>query len=152
METLHPSDYIMERLRALKWSQSELVRASGISRSRMSKLLARTQGHGVTPLLAVRLEKALGRKAEEWLRLQLEWDLRQKIAKLREAQDEALSYAVDEARNVLVEASASTIAASSNLRPVGRIYAQNWVKYGDPHETPLYVGEDGRVKRARKGV
>ena len=76
----HPGEHIADELHALGMSQSDLARALGISRDRVSKIL---QGQrGITADTALRLSRWLGTSPEMWLRLQNLYDL-------RKAEDEA---------------------------------------------------------------
>ena len=62
-----------------------------------------------------------------------------------------MAYAWDNNRKILVEAPIKEIDASSHLLPRGAAWAHLWVKDGGQHETSLYVGDGGRVRRARGG-
>lgn len=45
----------------------------GVSRKQLSALL--NERSGISPEMAVRLEKGVGSSAEQWMRLQMAWDL-----------------------------------------------------------------------------
>src|SRR5438067_12172581 len=63
-------DYIKNHLDV---SQADLARALGISKVRVSQLM---NGRArITPATALRLARVVGRTPEEWLQLQLEFDL-----------------------------------------------------------------------------
>jgi addiction module HigA family antidote len=70
----HPGEIIKEDcLEALGLSVTSGAKALGVSRQALSNLI---NGHaGVTPEMAIRLEKAFGSDAETWLRLQMNHDI-----------------------------------------------------------------------------
>lgn len=52
---------------------------------------------------------------------------------------------------MLVEMTAKAFHATdpdSDLRPVSAQQAHHWVRSGAPHETPLWIDCDGRIRRA----
>jgi addiction module HigA family antidote len=71
---VHPGEVIREAcLRALGLSVTEAAKGLGVTRKALSELL---NGHsGVSPEMAIRLEKAGWSTAETWLRMQLQHDL-----------------------------------------------------------------------------
>jgi len=69
----HPGEMIGDSLEELAVSVTEAARVLGITRQQLHNLIAGRSG--VTPEMAVRLEKALGSTAEAWLRLQMNYDL-----------------------------------------------------------------------------
>jgi addiction module HigA family antidote len=69
----HPGDIIRDCLDELGVNVTDGARALGVTRSALSRLLNRKAG--VSPEMAVRLEKAIGSTAGFWLRLQLNYDL-----------------------------------------------------------------------------
>ena len=69
----HPSVHIEKILKTRKWSYNTLAKESGIRPGRVSEIMNRKRR--VTPDLALKLEKALGVKATEWLNAQVEYDL-----------------------------------------------------------------------------
>jgi len=71
----HPGDLIRDCLDEVKISVTEGAKALGVTRATLSRLL--NGKAGVSPEMAVRLEKALGSSAGFWLRLQLNYDLAQ---------------------------------------------------------------------------
>ena len=70
----HPGEIIREEcIEPLGLSITEAAKGLGVTRKALSELL---NGHsGVSPEMAIRLEKAFGSTAETWLRLQLQYDL-----------------------------------------------------------------------------
>jgi antitoxin HigA-1 len=79
----HPGELVREEcLLPLELSVTEGARVLGITRQALSNLI---NGHsGVSPEMAIRLEKAFGSTAEAWLRMQLNYDIWQ----ARQRQDE----------------------------------------------------------------
>lgn len=71
----HPGDIIRDCLDELKVTVTEAAQALGVTRPALSRVLNRKAG--VSPEMAVRLEKTLGSTAGFWLRLQLNYDLAQ---------------------------------------------------------------------------
>jgi len=69
----HPGDIIRDCLDELKISVTDAAKALGVTRATLSRLL--NGKAGVSPQMALRLEKALGSSAGFWLRLQLNYDL-----------------------------------------------------------------------------
>jgi addiction module HigA family antidote len=81
----HPGDVIREAcLRPLGLSVTEAAAGLGVTRKALSDLL---NGHsGVSPEMAIRLEKAGWSTAETWLRMQVQRDLwlaRQRAGKIK---------------------------------------------------------------------
>lgn len=72
---LHPGKLIKADIDALGLSIVEAARGLGISRQQLHNVIAGRAG--VTPEMALRLEKALGSTADTWLRIQLNYDLAQ---------------------------------------------------------------------------
>lgn len=70
----HPGEIIREDcLKALDLSVTDAAKGLGVTRKALSELL---NGHsGVSPEMAIRLEKAGWSTAETWLRMQLQHDL-----------------------------------------------------------------------------
>ena len=75
----HPGSLIKSDLDELGLSVVEAAKALGISRQQLHSVIAGRAG--VTPEMAVRLEKALGSTADTWLRMQMNYDLAQVRAK-----------------------------------------------------------------------
>jgi addiction module HigA family antidote len=71
----HPGSLIKSDIDALGLSVVEVAKALGISRQQLHSVIAGRAG--VTPEMAVRLEKALGSTADTWLRMQMNYDLAQ---------------------------------------------------------------------------
>lgn len=79
----HPGEFITEvYLEPNKLSGRELAISLGVSPSTLNRILNGTAG--VSPIMALRLSKVLGRSAESWLAMQTNYDLWQarKIVKL----------------------------------------------------------------------
>jgi addiction module HigA family antidote len=70
----HPGEIIREAcLQPLALTVTDAAHALGVTRKALSDLL---NGHsGVSPDMAIRLEKVFGSTADAWLRLQLQRDL-----------------------------------------------------------------------------
>jgi len=75
----HPGSLIKSDLDELGLSVVKAAKALGISRQQLHSVIAGRAG--VTPEMAVRLEKALGSTADTWLRMQMNYDLAQIRAK-----------------------------------------------------------------------
>jgi addiction module HigA family antidote len=71
----HPGSLIKADIDGLGLSVVEVAKALGISRQQLHSVIAGRAG--VTPEMAVRLEKALGSTADTWLRMQMNYDLAQ---------------------------------------------------------------------------
>jgi addiction module HigA family antidote len=71
----HPGSLIKADIDQLGLSVVEAAKALGISRRQLHSVIASRTG--VTPEMAVRLEKALGSTADTWLRMQMNYDLAQ---------------------------------------------------------------------------
>ncbi|MBR1123954.1 HigA family addiction module antidote protein [Bradyrhizobium lablabi] len=69
----HPGELIGDTLNELKVSVSEAARALGITRQQLHNVIAGRSG--ITPEMAVKLEKAIGSTADTWLRMQMNYDL-----------------------------------------------------------------------------
>jgi addiction module HigA family antidote len=69
----HPGELIGDTLDELKVSIVEASRCLGITRQQLHNLIAGRSG--ITPEMAVRLEKAIGSTADAWLRMQSNYDL-----------------------------------------------------------------------------
>jgi addiction module HigA family antidote len=70
----HPGEIIRDQcLEPLGLSVTDAAKGLGVTRTALSELL---NGHaGVSPEMAIRLEKGFGSTAETWLRMQLAYDL-----------------------------------------------------------------------------
>ena len=70
----HPGELIRELcLKPLGLSVTAAAKGLGVTRKALSELI--NGRSGVSPEMALRLEKAFGSTAETWLRTQLEYDL-----------------------------------------------------------------------------
>jgi antitoxin HigA-1 len=81
----HPGEIVREEcLKPLGLTVTAAADALGITRKGLSDLL---NGHtGVSPDMAIRLEKVFGSTADTWLRMQLQYDLweaRQRTDKIK---------------------------------------------------------------------
>lgn len=70
----HPGEFIQDELEALGWTQSDLARALGVSRDRISEIVRGERS--ITADTALRLARWLNTSPEMWLRLQEMYDLR----------------------------------------------------------------------------
>lgn len=70
----HPGELIRDQcLEPLGLSVTDAAKGLGVTRKALSELV---NGHaGISPEMAIRLERAFGSTAETWLRMQLEYDL-----------------------------------------------------------------------------
>jgi antitoxin HigA-1 len=71
----HPGELIRADLDELGLTIVEAAKALGISRQQLHSVIAGRAG--VTPDMAIRLEKAIGSTADTWLRMQMNYDLAQ---------------------------------------------------------------------------
>jgi addiction module HigA family antidote len=70
----HPGEFITEvYLKPNKLSGRELAASLGVAASTLNRILAGTSG--ISPEMALRLSKALGRSPESWLAMQYNYDL-----------------------------------------------------------------------------
>jgi antitoxin HigA-1 len=70
----HPGEFISEvYLEPNKLSGRELAAKLGVAASTLNRIL--TGASGISPEMALRLSKALGRSAESWLAMQYNYDL-----------------------------------------------------------------------------
>jgi addiction module HigA family antidote len=69
----HPGPGIRDDIEALGLSIAEAAQGLGITRQQLYNLV--NGKSGITPEMAVRLEKAVGSSADHWLRLQAAHDL-----------------------------------------------------------------------------
>jgi len=75
----HPGELVGDNLEALGVSITDGAKALGISRQQLHNVIAGR--YGITPEMAMRLEKALGSTADTWLGMQMNYDLAQIQAK-----------------------------------------------------------------------
>lgn len=74
MRPTHPGEILREDvIPALRMSKVLVAKALRVSRQTLHDLLAARQG--VTPLLALKLERVVGGSAELWMNLQRDYDL-----------------------------------------------------------------------------
>lgn len=71
----HPGGLIRDNIEELGWSVAEASKGLGVTRQQLYRLISGQ--HGVTPVMALRLEKAFGGSADAWLRMQINYDLAQ---------------------------------------------------------------------------
>ena len=70
----HPGEIVREEcLKPLGLSVTQGAKILGVSRQTLSKLV--NEHAGVSPEMAIRLEKAFGSTAETWLRIQMSYDI-----------------------------------------------------------------------------
>jgi len=74
---MHPGELLRDELEAREMKQVELAKELGIAKNVMSEII--NGKRNLTPELAVRLEDALGIKAEFWMKYQVSY----KIDKIR---------------------------------------------------------------------
>lgn len=71
----HPGELIRDNLEDLGLSVAEAAAGLGITRQQLYNVIKSRSG--VTPEIALRLEKAFGGSADLWLRMQVNYDLAQ---------------------------------------------------------------------------
>jgi addiction module HigA family antidote len=71
----HPGGLIGDTLDELGVTIIAAAKALGITRQQLHNLIAGRSG--ITPEMAVKLEKAIGSTADTWLRMQMSYDLAQ---------------------------------------------------------------------------
>ena len=71
----HPGGLIKENIESLGLSVAEAAKGLGVSRQQLYRVV--NGQHGITPEMALRLEKAFGASADFWLRMQMGFDLAQ---------------------------------------------------------------------------
>jgi addiction module HigA family antidote len=69
----HPGGLISDTLDQLSISVTEAARGLGVTRQQLHNVIAGRSG--ITPEMAVKLEKAIGSTADTWLRMQMSYDL-----------------------------------------------------------------------------
>lgn len=75
----HPGAGLKEDIEALGLSVAEAATGLGVTRQQLYRVI-RGQS-GISPEMALRLEKAIGGTADGWLRMQLSYDLAQTRAR-----------------------------------------------------------------------
>jgi addiction module HigA family antidote len=93
----HPGEIVRDQcLEPLGLSVTAAAKGLGVTRKALSELL---NGHsGISPEMALRLEKAFGSTAETWLRMQVAFDLwqaQQRTTDLRVTRFAGASRALD---------------------------------------------------------
>lgn len=78
----HPGEHLAEQIEARGRSQADLARAARLSPKLVSTIISGR--NPVTAETAIKLESALGMKAEVWVGLQSNWDLFRARARLAE--------------------------------------------------------------------
>jgi addiction module HigA family antidote len=71
----HPGELIRETIEELGLSVAKAAAGLGVTRQQLYNVISGKSG--VTPEMALRLEKAFGGSAEIWLRMQVNYDLAQ---------------------------------------------------------------------------
>jgi addiction module HigA family antidote len=71
----NPGELIGDTLDELNLSVTEAARGLGITRQQLHNVIAGRSG--ITPEMAVKLEKAIGSTADTWLKMQMYFDLAQ---------------------------------------------------------------------------
>jgi antitoxin HigA-1 len=69
----HPGELIGDALDELGVSVSAAAKGLGITRQQLHNLISGRSG--ITPGMAVKLEKAIGSTADTWLKMQMHYDL-----------------------------------------------------------------------------
>jgi antitoxin HigA-1 len=72
---VHPGLLVKECLDDLGLSVAEVAKGLGVTRQQLHNVIAGRSN--VTPEMAIRFEKAFGRTADMWLRMQMNYDLAQ---------------------------------------------------------------------------
>jgi addiction module HigA family antidote len=71
----HPGAGLKDDIEALGLSVAEAAKGLGVTRQQLHNVVSGRSG--ITPEMALRLEKAIGSTADHWLRLQAAYDLAQ---------------------------------------------------------------------------
>ena len=71
----HPGGLIKDNIEELGLSVAEAAEGLGVTRQQLYRVIRGE--NGISPEMAVRLEKAFGGTADFWLRMQMSWDLAQ---------------------------------------------------------------------------
>jgi antitoxin HigA-1 len=69
----HPGELVADNLVELGVTIKDAAEAIGVTRQQLHKVISGRSG--ITPEMAVRLEKAIGSTADTWLRMQIDYDL-----------------------------------------------------------------------------
>ena len=73
----HPGEHVADNLMELNYTVAEAAKALGVTRQHLHNLV--NGKVGISPEMAVRLEKAIGGTARHWLSLQMNYDLAQVV-------------------------------------------------------------------------
>lgn len=93
MEPPHPGEIVREEcLLPLGLTVTEGAKALGVTRQALNNLV--NERAGISPEMAIRLEKAFGSSADMWLRLQTAFELAQ--ARKREGEIDVARYLAPE--------------------------------------------------------
>lgn len=93
MEPPHPGEIVREEcLLPLGLTVTEGAKALGVTRQALNNLV--NERAGISPEMAIRLEKAFGSSADMWLRLQTAFELAQ--ARKREGEIDVARYLASE--------------------------------------------------------
>jgi addiction module HigA family antidote len=71
----HPGELVADNLAELNVTITGAAEALGVTRQQLHKVISGRSG--ISPEMAVRLEKAIGSTADTWLRMQMAYDLAQ---------------------------------------------------------------------------
>jgi antitoxin HigA-1 len=71
----HPGLLLRDDIEELGFSVAEAAKGLGVTRQQLHNVISGRSG--ITPEMALRLEKAIGSTADHWLRLQAAYDLAQ---------------------------------------------------------------------------
>ena len=69
----HPGEIVADNLAELGVTVKAAAEALGVTRQQLHKVISGRSG--VTPEMAVRLEKAIGGTSDAWLRMQMDYEL-----------------------------------------------------------------------------
>jgi addiction module HigA family antidote len=69
----HPGEIVADNLAELGVNVKDAAEALGVTRQQLHKVISGRSG--ISPEMAVRLEKAIGSTADTWLRMQVDYDL-----------------------------------------------------------------------------
>ena len=78
----HPGEGIRDLIEEAKMTVTEAARKLGVTRQALNNLV--TGRAGISPEMAIRLEKVFGGTAEQWLRVQTAYELAQARERERE--------------------------------------------------------------------
>ena len=81
VENFHPGEFIKDELDALDMLQKQLAERMQISKTVVSELI--NGKRNLTPMIALKLEAALGIDAEFWMKLQVNYEVKEVRKKYR---------------------------------------------------------------------